>query len=256
MSTITRRAFLLSTAVLPIGCAMRGPAAAAGSPKVALRAPEVGQSWRYAKHDLFTGKVVDHQIDTVAKVNHTIHIDSRTEGGAAATTAKRSWGSDLLSKYTGHEAVAPAELPSEIQDPWGMVLVDPHWAQVQVYEAPIPLWPTQLEAGWSSHVMTKYKTPSDTSAGLLWDQTMRAVGWETVTVPAGTFRALRYTNYVHFTSADSGRRDSLRHETVWFAPEVGRWVVRESSGTYLRDESVDDTPANESSYRWELLSWT
>jgi hypothetical protein len=37
---------------------------------------------------------------------------------------------------------------------------------------------------------------------------------------------------------------------------VGRWVARESSGTYYIDDSAGDTPYNESAYRWELLEWT
>jgi hypothetical protein len=56
-------------------------------------------------------------------------------------------------------------------------------------------------------------------------------------------------------SSDPGRTDSVRQETVWFAPEMGRWVVRESRGSFYLDESVDDTQAVESSFRWELLSW-
>jgi hypothetical protein len=43
---------------------------------------------------------------------------------------------------------------------------------------------------------------------------------------------------------------------MWFAPEIGRWVARESVGTYYLDDSVDDTAYNESSYRWKLTEWT
>jgi hypothetical protein len=49
---------------------------------------------------------------------------------------------------------------------------------------------------------------------------------------------------------------SIRRETMWFAPEIGRWVERESVGTYYLDDSVDDTSLNESSYRWKLSEWT
>ncbi len=256
MSKITRRLFLLSTAALPIGCATRGNSlASVGMPAGKLRQPAVGQSWRYAKHDLFTGAVVDNQIDTVAAVGTTIDIDSRTEGGkAVAPAGKAAWGMDWLHKYMGTDRV-PEKLPSEVQTPWGMVLVDPHWPQLQVYQNPIPLWPEQLRPGWETHITTKYKTPSD-SDGLLWQQTMKAGDWETVTVPAGSFRALKYTNSIRFTSTDFGRRDSVRNEVIWFAPEVGRWVIRQSAGTYYLSESVDDTQSNESSYRWELLAWT
>ena len=79
-----------------------------------------------------------------------------------------------LSKYVPHPETPPDRaLPSEIQQPWGKVLVDPHWSQVQVYETSIPLWPTLLQPGWKFYINTKYKTPTN-EAGLPWGQTMTA----------------------------------------------------------------------------------
>ena len=85
---------------------------------------------------------------------------------------------------------------------------------------------------------------------------MVAHGWEMITVPAGEFRALRFTNMINFRSTDFSRSANQRQETVWFAPEVGRWVVRESTGSYYIEDSSVDTPYSESAYRWELLEWT
>ncbi len=83
-----------------------------------------------------------------------------------------------------------------------MILADPHWGQVQVYQTPIPLWPAQLQPGWQTHFKTMYKTPTNKNA-LLWDQTMRARSWESVTVPAGQFKTLRFTNMINFTQCAS-----------------------------------------------------
>jgi len=127
--------------------------------------------------------------------------------------------------------------------------------QVQVYEAPIPLWPEQLRPGWQTRVTTKYKTPMNQDA-LLWEQTMRAHAWEMIAVPAGQFKALRFTNTINFASSDVMRADSMRQETLWFAPEVGRWVARESKGSYYSDDSEVDQPYNENGFRWELLEWS
>jgi hypothetical protein len=209
-----------------------------------------GQTWRYAKHDLFTGALLDTQVDQVSTVDRTIGIESHTEGDTAASTSSgASWWRNLL----GHPKSAVA-LPTEIQSSWGMVLVDPHWGAVQVYEPSIPLWPTTLQPGWQTRINAKYKS-SEAGPALPWNQTMKAEAWETITVPAGRFRTLRYVNVIRFVSSDPGRTDSVRQETVWLAPEVGRWVVRESRGSYYLDDSVDDTQAVESSFRWELLSW-
>ena len=75
MAQVTRRFFLLSSAALSVGCAMRRPEGEA-SPAANVRQPAVGQSWRYAQHDLFTGALVDDQLDRVATINRTIQIDS------------------------------------------------------------------------------------------------------------------------------------------------------------------------------------
>src|ERR1700690_311483 len=100
---LTRRYFLLSSAALSVGCTMRRPDIAkgdgsgptAGSP--AVRAPAVGQSWRYSKRDIFTHTIVDDQIDRVAAVGRTIDIDSRSEASKDGKTEK--WGSAWLRKY-------------------------------------------------------------------------------------------------------------------------------------------------------------
>jgi hypothetical protein len=254
MAHLTRRFFLLSSAALSVGCAIRGRAAAATSLAVQpVRQPSKGQSWRYSKQDIFTRHIVDEQVDRVGAVDHTVEIDSSYQAAHAAE--KQRWGAALLRKYTGHREIPAGSLPSEIQDPWGMVAVDPHWSQVQVFETPIPLWPAQLEPGWQAHISTNYKTPSDPDA-LPWDQTMKALNWETVNVPAGQFKALRFTNYIKFKHSDFSRTDSVRKETIWFAPEVGRWVARQSQGTYYVADSTIDQPYNENGYRWELLEWS
>jgi hypothetical protein len=256
MAHVTRRFFLLSSAALSAGCAIGQPDAD-GRAQAAqnVRRPVAGQSWRYAKHDIYTHKVVDEQVDRVATVDGSVQIDSSYKSARKERPPPTGWGADLLRKYIAQPQVHTGELPSEIQDPWGMVVVDPHWGEVQVYEMPIPLWPAQLEPGWQSHFSTRYKTPAD-QGSLPWDQTMWAQAWETVTVPAGPFKALRFTNEIKFTDPDFERTASVRRETLWFAPEVGRWVARESRGSYYLADSTIAQPYNESGYRWELLEWS
>jgi hypothetical protein len=251
MAQITRRFFLMSSAALSMGCSTRPPSEAAPS----ARQPVVGQSWRYSKHDLFTHAHLDNQLDRVAAVGRTVEIASSNEAPKAESSPSSTWGTEILQEYAVRRDKPVGVLPSEIQDPWGMVVADPHWGQVQVYETPIPLWPLELRPGWQAHVKTNYKTPTNKNE-LLWDQTMKARTWETIAVPAGQFKTLRFTNMINFASSDATRTVSARNETLWFAPEVGRWVARESSGSYYQDNSAIDTPYSESSYRWELIEWS
>jgi hypothetical protein len=252
MRTLTRRTFLIASAALPVGCAANrmGVGMAAPVPVPTLRQPMTGQTWRYAKHDLFNGALLDTELDRVSSVDRTIDIDSHTEGDTAADTTDAGWWRKLV-----HHPKPAVALPTEIQTSWGTILADPHWGRLQVYDPPIPLWPAKLQPGWQTRIEAKYKS-SEAGPALPWSQTMKAEAWETITVPAGQFKALRYVNVIHFENSDVGRSDSVRHETVWFAPEVGRWVARESRGSYYLDDSVDDTKAVESSFRWELLSWS
>jgi hypothetical protein len=219
MARVTRRFFLLSCAAWSAGCATQPPGASV-SPAAKIRAPTVGQSWRYAKRDLYTHAVIKEEVDRVASIDRYIKIDS-----------------------------------GEVQGPWGMVLADPHWGQIQVYETPVPLWPVQLQPGWQTRIKTQYKTATN-GEGLHWNQTMKASAWETVTVPAGRFTALKFTNSIEFGCGDFARKDCRRRETLWFAPEVGRWVARESSGSYYADNSASDRSVPEGGFRWELIEWS
>jgi hypothetical protein len=211
----------------------------------------VGQSWRYAKHDYFTGFIVDTQIDRVSKIGESVEIESRSETSADKLITYPFWGQRWWQEYMGSDTNT-ARVPTEVQKPWGMIIVDPHWTDLQAFEKAIPLWPTQLRPGWSTTVSTRYMIPGshETMPAQL---TMSAQRWESITVPAGRFTALHYYNIIdlRFTNV-SERTAALRQENIWFAPEIGRWVVRESRGIFREDVG---TEVKESSYRWELLSW-
>jgi hypothetical protein len=176
MMTATRRAFLLSAAAAAVVRVARGASEDPIGAAAKVRQPAVGQSWRYAKNDFFTKALVDTQVDRVFAVGQTIELGSHSETTQDTPITYPSWGTAWWQKHMGHDRPAGPR-PSEIQEPWGMVLVDPHWSQLQSYQEP----------------------------------------------------------------------------NIWFAPEIGRWVVRESSGTFRQDVAEE---FNESSYRWELLSWT
>lgn len=249
MKQLSRRMFLLSSFAFPLGCTVAGGISAPDqNPHPSVRGPKTGQWWRYAKRDAFTGKLAEVEVARVTEIGDTISIERHRE----AQEQHHSWGTQWLhpERSTNGEEL----LQTEVQQPWGMILVDPHWDPVQAYRKPIPLWPTELRAGWSSRFNTTFKTPLSAKENS-WQQTMQAHAWEKIEVPAGEFLALRFTNRINFTHADFSRMDSVREETLWFAPEVGRWVSRRSSGTYYIQDSSIDTPFEEGSYHWDLLAW-
>lgn len=139
MVIITRRHFLLSTAALSVGCVGRGTVASAPvGADAKVRPPAMGQSWAYAKHDLITGSMVDTQVDHVSAVGRVIEIQTQSEMAQRKPRVYPSWGARWLEQYGARDRTA-GPLPSEVQDPWGMILVDPHWGELQAYEKPIPL---------------------------------------------------------------------------------------------------------------------
>jgi hypothetical protein len=253
MAISTRREFILLAAAASAGCVARGSKnPATSSPAPVVRAPAVGQSWRYAKHDYFRGKVVDTQIDRVSKISNSVEVESRSERGGDQSIRFPSWGESWWKDYMGNDA-SLAAAPTEVQKPWGMIVVDPHWTELQAFEKAIPLWPSQLVPGWSTTVATYYKTPSGEER-MPWQLSMRAQGWESITVPAGHFTALRYYNIIDFRFKDAAERTAaIRQESIWFVPEIGRWAKRESRGIFREDVGFE---VKESSYRWELLSWS
>lgn len=253
MARVTRRSFLLSGAALSIdGLGIGTVANARIGTEAQVRLPAVGQSWQYAKRDLITESTLDTEIHHVSAVGPIIEIQTQSDMAQDGPRNYPSWGVRWLQKYGAHRRPA-GPLPSEIQDPWGMIVVDSHWGKPQAYEKPIPIWPSELRAGWSSGTLiTRYQTYNEDP--LMWQLTMTAYDWESIQVPAGHFKALRYINLIYFLYPNvSERVAAQRKETVWIAPEIGRWVARESSGSFREDIG---TEVQESSHRWELLSWT
>ena len=75
-----------------------------------------------------------------------------------------------------------------------------------------------------------------------------------VRVPAGTFDALRIEKFIRIQHQNEGRNDMVRRDTVWLAPETGRWVAREIKGEY-KVIGTKTHDAYETSFRWELTAW-
>ena len=81
MARVTRRSFLLSSAVLSVDGLRLGTAANARiGIEAQVRLPAVGQSWRYAKHDRVAGTLIDTEINRVSAVGRLIAQRARAAG--------------------------------------------------------------------------------------------------------------------------------------------------------------------------------
>jgi hypothetical protein len=85
---------------------------------------------------------------------------------------------------------------------------------------------------------------------------MAAAQWERIKSPAGEFLVLRFQNEMpNFVSNDLFRVGNIRSEELWFSPEIGRWVVRRSSGRYITPGVYWANAYWEDFLEWELISW-
>jgi len=230
---LSRRTFIASAALAPIACGVplsyeNGIPVAAPQPMPSIRPPEIGQEWTYIKKDVFNGKTLGLITERVSKIAANIVIDRTAENGAM--------------------------LPSEIQTSWGMVATDTQWPQLLTFNPSLPLWPLELSTGWSKQFTTKYRIAGYSDLRLNWQEYMSVQGWERITVPAGTFIALRFQNLINYENSDPNKVDCIRKEIVWFAPSIGRWVAREVSGSY-RVQGQINNESLEGSYQWQLTAY-
>ena len=208
----------------------RGQIEAQPTPPPMVRAPKVGQEWVYQVRNVFNQEIIDTVTERVVSVDGEVRI-ART-------------------------GVKAGVLPDEIQSPWGYVLQDPHWKPTQKFSKPVPLWPVQLQVGWNGFFTSQYQVPSQPDGSYYWGVGMNAAQWERIKTPAGEFLVLRvHSEMPNFASNDLFRIGNERQEDLWFSPEVGRWVIRRSSGRYITAGVYWANAYWEDFLEWELISW-
>ncbi len=229
---LSRRTFITSAALAPVACGIplsyeRGVPVPAPSPLPKIRQPQVGQEWSYIKKDVFNGKTLGLLVERVASISSNITIERSEDGGA---------------------------LPSEIQTSWGFVSADPQWSKLMNFNPALPLWPLELSTSWSKQFNTKYTIAGYPDGRLNWQEYMSVQSWEKITVPAGDFIALRFNNLINYESEDPNKFGCVHKETIWFAPQIGRWVARETSGSY-QIQGDGGNVISTGSYQWQLTSY-
>jgi hypothetical protein len=118
------------------------------------------------------------------------------------------------------------------------------------------LWPEQLVPGWSGFYRNRYQVLGYPDNDYYWGLSISVEQWESVSVPAGQFPALKYQSEApYFTSNDFSRVANYRQEDIWLSPEIGRWVIRRSSGQYLWAGMFWGNALWEDYLEWELVSW-
>ncbi|MCL4185413.1 MAG: hypothetical protein KJ011_18425 [Burkholderiaceae bacterium] len=258
LSPARRRLLTAAACLLPGACATPAlvPPPAQPVPPPAVR---VGQRWRYETIDLYRGA---RRGELLAEV-----IRAELPGAPPAVPdAPGAPGAPPKGTAApGGPLAAAAPIVVALRDERGAplgeerwarawdVIVEPAYDMVQTFEAPMPLLPERLEPGASRTDSSWYGVPH-MSGRQYWRQWLRAAGWERITVPAGTFDALRVERMIDFRHFDIWRELPRRLDIVWYAPQVNRWVRRDWSGEY-RWPGRRPVVVFEDRVRWQLLDW-
>jgi hypothetical protein len=182
----------------------------------------VGDRWRYGVVDLYRNELIDEL---------TMQL---------VTTAPQL----RLSVIAGDGKPRTDEVYSGA---W-TAIQDPFYDLPAIFRTPNPVLPSPLEQGARSRLTNVWKPPGE-SGWLFWSEWIDALQWERVRVPAGEFTALRVLRRIAYDHPDVFRLSNERLETLWYAPQVNRWVKREWTGSYrwsgmrmqatLRDDWVE-----------------
>ena len=229
---LSRRTFIATAALAPVACGglayEHGIPVVQPNPLPTVRPPQVGQEWTYTQKDMFNGQTLAVIQERVASVASMITIERSTANGY--------------------------ELPNEVQSSWGMVAANPQWSRLLNFSPSLPLWPEQLSTAWAKQFNTKYSVSGYPESKMNWQEYMSVHGWEKITVPAGEFIALRFQNLINYENEDPTKVNCIRKETIWFVPQIGRWIARQTSGSYRIFGQIGAVLL-EDSYQWQLTSY-
>lgn len=166
------------------------------------QAPVAGAAWKYGYVDAMYGR---H--------NQTFTIEAAAAGEAAVTESLTVEGAP--PRQSSIDARASRFVLRSLAGGKTLIEFSPY-AQPGTDGGPLPQWPPP----------TGY--PTSYASYLEWTVSVRAVGWESISVPAGTFRALRVEvagtrgsdPEIPWQAKQAGRF----HYSAWYAPEVRRYV--------------------------------
>jgi hypothetical protein len=196
---------------------------------VNFRPPAVGQTWIYNKFNCYNSQLLDTVKDEVVAVQENIRLARHSKNFST--------------------------LGDEIHSEWGRIKQDSYWDLTQNYETALTLWSSDLREGHQESFETYFF--SDNSSFRYWlSGRISFIGWEKLRLPIGTFETMHFEKFIRLSQNDNLRSDTLRKDSTWIAPEIGRWVVRETNGEYRVPSGKFGSNRREDHFRWQLNSFS
>lgn len=163
--------------------------------------PKVGDSWTYKVTVRDYGNVSERRVTNIV---------------GAVTDTEIHFGTKRVSARFDHD--------------WNVLYSMPRDGIERKFEPRIPLFSFPLEPGkvWQG----KYRMSRSDGRVYDYDMSVTAVGWEDVTVPAGTFKALKLSSVNWYRRSDGGGTAAGRIAVNrWYVPEMKRFVKSETLDT-------------------------
>ena len=236
----SRRSFVIHWATLPlslplIGCTIKSlPPIRTFSTlqpnPLNIAEAKVGQTWKYLKINQFNSEPIELIDEKISSIEN---------------------GQIIISR----QGQKNQNLGNEVQAPFGRLLSDSDWDINQTYQSAIPIYLDLNQINLATTIQTSYQV-GNSSYRLPIAVTIHQIGWESITIPSGTFTAMRIEKVIRFQHNDSTRLESTRFDRYWYSPEIGRWVVRETDGRYFYVTGRGRNDMREDFLRYELQSWT
>jgi uncharacterized caspase-like protein len=182
-------------------------------------APKSGDNWVY--------KLTDRDYSVVRERKYTFRVESVTDTSIQVRTGSKTW-----FRYTRD---------------WNLVAYTPGDGIERKFDPPIPIFSFPLEPGktWQG----KYTTARRDGQVFDNDRSVTVEGWEKVTVPAGTFKALKVSSLTYYRRVDGkGSGGGRIVFNYWYVPEVGRPVR-------IEDVNIGNNGVVHQDFTSELVSY-
>jgi hypothetical protein len=226
---------VIAAIALLAGCQSLPQTPPAGvSPTATAPAFKVGDAWAYAVHDGYTKLergTLRHTVTAVDAGKLVLAVEPSTGLSIGCRSVARD---NSLAKLSGN----PQGLCMEAAKRWELT-PGGNWLRhpltngsTYTFSPPYPAYEFPLVAGKTWNGTTR---SHDLATGRDFEVRYSAsvVGWERVTVPAGTFDAIVIERAVYDGYWDYTRAQSNIREREWYAPALGRVVRKEGRSDYL-----------------------
>lgn len=187
----------------------------------------VGDLWRYQVTDTLTNLTDAVSVEVTTVTGNRVHTRSSRSSSVAASPPTAAGIIDIWDRDWNQLST-------------GTIVYVPFYPALQFPLEPGKQWPGTAQ--W------------DSGSGILKHELRSQVtGWERVTVPAGSFDALRITVRGHISESASinyySQSGSISN-VIWYAPAVGRMVKKE-----INHIDSSPFPLGRLSERWELVEY-